>query len=109
MATLCASVFCKIVCLSSRSAVFSNAQLTHTLFVRAPPASPPPKPTPKHTRTRPAPSPPKKTTTQVIDKAGVETELAFGACVWATGIAMNPLIKTLQVRACARARARPID
>ena len=35
---------------------------------------------------------------KVINKQGDEAELPFGACVWATGIAMNPLIKTLQVR-----------
>jgi len=32
----------------------------------------------------------------VVNKAGAETEIAFGACVWATGIAMNPLVKDLQ-------------
>ncbi len=31
-----------------------------------------------------------------VDKEGRETEIPFGACVWATGIAMNPLIKDLQ-------------
>lgn len=31
-----------------------------------------------------------------VDKNGTETEIPFGACVWATGIAMNPLIKDLQ-------------
>lgn len=34
----------------------------------------------------------------VVDKEGVATELPFGACVWATGIAMHPLIKQLQTR-----------
>jgi hypothetical protein len=33
---------------------------------------------------------------KVQDKAGKEQELQFGACVWATGIAMNPLVKQLQ-------------
>lgn len=33
----------------------------------------------------------------VIHKEGdVEEEIPFGACVWATGIAMNPLVKQLQ-------------
>ena len=32
----------------------------------------------------------------VVNKAGEETELPFGACVWATGIAMNPLLKQIQ-------------
>ena len=33
-----------------------------------------------------------------VDKDGVATELPFGACVWATGIAMHPLIRQLQER-----------
>ena len=33
---------------------------------------------------------------QVINKANETTDIPFGACVWATGIAMNPLIKQLQ-------------
>lgn len=32
----------------------------------------------------------------VVDKEGGEEALPFGACVWATGVAMNPLIKKLQ-------------
>jgi NADH:ubiquinone reductase (non-electrogenic) len=32
----------------------------------------------------------------VVPKSGEEYEIAFGSCVWATGIAMNPLIKELQ-------------
>ncbi|GBF96542.1 hypothetical protein Rsub_09125 [Raphidocelis subcapitata] len=32
----------------------------------------------------------------VVNKANEETELPFGACVWATGIAMNPLLKQIQ-------------
>ncbi len=32
----------------------------------------------------------------VIDKQNVKTEIRFGACVWATGIAMNPLVKAMQ-------------
>lgn len=31
-----------------------------------------------------------------VDKTGNENEIPFGACVWATGIAMNPLVKDLQ-------------
>ena len=34
----------------------------------------------------------------VVDNEGTITELAFGACVWATGIAMHPLIRQLQER-----------
>lgn len=34
----------------------------------------------------------------VVDKDGTETALPFGACVWATGVAMNPLLKALQGR-----------
>jgi hypothetical protein len=33
---------------------------------------------------------------QVVDRDGNETNLPFGACVWATGVAMNPLVKSLQ-------------
>ena len=32
----------------------------------------------------------------VEDKAGNSSEIPFGACVWATGVAMNPLIKQMQ-------------
>lgn len=32
----------------------------------------------------------------VVNKAGEQSEIAFGACVWATGIAMNPLVKEIQ-------------
>jgi len=32
----------------------------------------------------------------VISKTNETEEIPFGACVWATGIAMNPLIKTVQ-------------
>lgn len=31
-----------------------------------------------------------------VDKEGLETRIPLGACVWATGIAMNPLVKDLQ-------------
>ena len=33
----------------------------------------------------------------VVNKAGEEKEIEFGACVWATGIAMNPLVKEIQM------------
>ena len=33
----------------------------------------------------------------MVDKEGQAREIPFGACVWATGVAMNPLIKALQV------------
>lgn len=33
---------------------------------------------------------------RVVDKSGVQQEVPFGACVWATGIAMNPLVRQLQ-------------
>ena len=33
----------------------------------------------------------------ILGKEGAASELRFGACVWATGVAMNPLIKSLQV------------
>lgn len=32
----------------------------------------------------------------VVNKAGETTQIPFGACVWATGIAMHPLMKGLQ-------------
>lgn len=32
----------------------------------------------------------------VVDKEGNTDEIPFGACVWATGVAMNPLIKQMQ-------------
>lgn len=38
----------------------------------------------------------KNHTVTVVNKAGEESEIKFGACVWATGIAMNPLVKQLQ-------------
>lgn len=34
----------------------------------------------------------------VVNNDGETTELSFGACVWATGLAMHPLIKQLQQR-----------
>ena len=35
-------------------------------------------------------------TVTTVDKDGNTNEIPFGACVWATGIAMNPLVKELQ-------------
>lgn len=32
----------------------------------------------------------------VVKKNGEEFEIPFGSCVWATGIAMNPLVRELQ-------------
>lgn len=32
----------------------------------------------------------------VVNKANETNEIKFGACVWATGVAMNPLIKAMQ-------------
>jgi NADH:ubiquinone reductase (non-electrogenic) len=34
----------------------------------------------------------------IVDKDGKESEIPFGACVWATGVAMHPLVKQLQER-----------
>ncbi len=33
---------------------------------------------------------------KVVNKANETVDVPFGACVWATGVAMNPLIKALQ-------------
>lgn len=33
---------------------------------------------------------------QVVNKANETASIKFGACVWATGVAMNPLLKSLQ-------------
>ena len=32
----------------------------------------------------------------VVDKAGAATDIPFGACVWATGVAMHPFMRHLQ-------------
>ena len=34
----------------------------------------------------------------IINKAGETQEVEFGACVWATGIAMNPLLRSIQTQ-----------
>jgi NADH dehydrogenase FAD-containing subunit len=40
-----------------------------------------------------------KNVVTVVDAKKSETsEIPFGACVWATGVAMHPLVKQLQVR-----------
>ena len=40
-----------------------------------------------------------KNVVTVVDAKKNETsDIPFGACVWATGVAMHPLIKQLQVR-----------
>lgn len=50
---------------------------------------------------------------KVVNKANETTDIKFGACVWATGIAMNPLIKMMQEKLpgqghfrCGQGRAR---
>ncbi|KAL4428590.1 hypothetical protein ABPG77_008902 [Micractinium sp. CCAP 211/92] len=35
-------------------------------------------------------------TVTVVDKQNNEFEIPFGACVWATGVAMHPVVRTLQ-------------
>ncbi|PRW59414.1 type-II calcium-dependent NADH dehydrogenase isoform A [Chlorella sorokiniana] len=35
-------------------------------------------------------------TVTVVDKEGNESEIPFGACVWATGVAMHPVVRILQ-------------
>lgn len=42
----------------------------------------------------------------IADKAGGSLEVPFGACVWATGVAKNPLVEQIQARAHARAGTR---
>ena len=36
--------------------------------------------------------------TVVDSKKNESSDIPFGACVWATGVAMHPLVKQLQVR-----------
>lgn len=36
----------------------------------------------------------------VADNSGHERDIPFGACVWATGVAMHPLIKQVNNRVC---------
>ncbi|MEW5317674.1 MAG: hypothetical protein WDW38_008956 [Sanguina aurantia] len=45
---------------------------------------------------------------KVVNKANQETMIPFGACVWATGVAMNPLIKTMQERLPGQGHFRSI-
>ncbi|KAJ9530429.1 hypothetical protein QJQ45_000803 [Haematococcus lacustris] len=44
----------------------------------------------------------------VVDKANQVTEIKFGACVWATGVAMNPLVKQLQQKLEGQSHFRSI-
>ncbi len=37
----------------------------------------------------------------VSDASGSESEIPFGACVWATGVAMHPVIKQVSLLCCA--------
>lgn len=45
---------------------------------------------------------------KVVNKANEVTEIKFGACVWATGIAMNPLIRQLQEKLPGQSHFRSI-
>ena len=36
----------------------------------------------------------------VSDTSGVERDIPFGACVWATGVAMHPVIKQARLLCC---------
>lgn len=47
---------------------------------------------------------------RVVDAAtNVETDVPFGACVWATGVAMNPLVKQLQQKLPEQANFRSLQ
>ncbi len=37
----------------------------------------------------------------VSDASGAESQIPFGACVWATGVAMHPVIKQVSLLCCA--------
>ncbi|GIL56627.1 hypothetical protein Vafri_11967 [Volvox africanus] len=45
---------------------------------------------------------------KVLNKANDVTEIKFGACVWATGIAMNPLIRQLQEKLPGQSHFRSV-
>ncbi|GIM04019.1 hypothetical protein Vretimale_8656 [Volvox reticuliferus] len=45
---------------------------------------------------------------RVVNKANEATEIKFGACVWATGIAMNPLIRQLQEKLPGQSHFRSV-
>ncbi|EFJ43711.1 hypothetical protein VOLCADRAFT_76599 [Volvox carteri f. nagariensis] len=45
---------------------------------------------------------------RVVNKANEVTEIKFGACVWATGIAMNPLIRQLQEKLPGQSHFRSV-
>ena len=42
-----------------------------------------------------------KNVVSVAGPGGHVVDIPFGACVWATGVAMSPLVKQLQVCGCA--------
>ena len=44
----------------------------------------------------------------IVDKEGRESEIPFGACVWATGVAMNPLVKLLQSKVAGQDHFRSL-
>ena len=44
--------------------------------------------------------------TVVDSRKGETSDIPFGACVWATGVAMHPLVKQLQV-GCSFVLAAP--
>ncbi|KAG2424696.1 hypothetical protein HXX76_014272 [Chlamydomonas incerta] len=45
---------------------------------------------------------------RVVNKANETTDIKFGACVWATGIAMNPLIRQLQEKLPGQSHFRSV-
>ncbi|KAG2486568.1 hypothetical protein HYH03_014738 [Edaphochlamys debaryana] len=45
---------------------------------------------------------------RVVNKANEATDIKFGACVWATGIAMNPLVKQLQEKLPGQSHFRSV-
>ncbi|GFR46087.1 hypothetical protein Agub_g7573, partial [Astrephomene gubernaculifera] len=45
---------------------------------------------------------------RVVNKSNQTTEIKFGACVWATGIAMNPLIRSLQEKLPGQSHFRSV-
>ncbi|KAG2428088.1 hypothetical protein HYH02_014479 [Chlamydomonas schloesseri] len=45
---------------------------------------------------------------RVVNKANETTDIKFGACVWATGIAMNPLVRQLQEKLPGQSHFRSV-
>lgn len=45
----------------------------------------------------------------VVNKEGNEYEIPFGACVWATGVAMHPVVKLLADKLPAGTQVRPAE